>query len=90
MITLTGVINDLHIPWHDHRTVDLVIDAFVDIGIHRLIINGDLLDFISLNKHSKKDPRIHAHIESELNDGLAFLQDIRKRMPDCFPVLQSC
>lgn len=60
----------------------LVIDIAQDIGVNRIIINGDLLDFYSVNMHGPKHPTVMESLESELFAGYEFLQDIRKRFPN--------
>ena len=79
MITTTGVINDLHIPFHDPIAVKLVLDAFEDINIDRLVINGDLLDFYGINAHGPKSPRVQESLEEEFIQGEQFISDIKKR-----------
>lgn len=76
-----GVINDLHIPFHDEKAVSLVLDIFADIGIDDLYINGDLLDFYSINAHGAKHPDIHVNLETELESGLDFIKLLRKKLP---------
>jgi len=80
-ITLTGIINDLHIPFHDQRAIDLVLDAFEDIGIDRLILNGDILDFYQLNSHGPKHPMVQTMLQDEISSGQKFISDTRKRFP---------
>lgn len=78
-MTLTGVINDVHLPFHDPRAVNLVLDIFESMGIHRLIINGDLLDFLNISLHGPKHPDIQETLENELFSGQEFLSNLRKR-----------
>lgn len=82
-ISRTGVINDLHIPFHDPKLVDLVIDAFVDIKIDRLIINGDLLDFYNLNSYSPAHSDVIHTLEDELTAGKDWLTELRDKLPKC-------
>lgn len=88
MVTLTGIINDLHLPFHDQRAVDLVLDAYEDIGIDRLFINGDLLDFLNVSLHGPKHPDIQQTLEDEINSGREFLSNLRKRFKDIEIILQ--
>jgi UDP-2,3-diacylglucosamine pyrophosphatase LpxH len=82
-ITKTGVINDLHLlPNTPRPMVDLVLDAFEDVGIDRLIINGDLLDFININLHGPKHPDVISTLEDEIIEGREFLEELRARFPD--------
>ena len=77
-----GVINDLHIPFHDHRAVSLVLDIFQDIGISILYLNGDILDFYSIHAHGAKHPDIRVNLESEIESGLDFIKLLKKKLPN--------
>ena len=81
MITRTGIVNDLHIPYHDKTAVDLVLNAFDSIKIDRLIINGDLLDFYNIHMHGPKSPTVQEDLLEEIMQGQAFLSDLRKKFP---------
>jgi hypothetical protein len=83
MITRTGIVNDLHIPWHDPKLVDLVIfEIFKDIKVDRIVLNGDMLDFYACNMHSKnKHPLIQESLHSELQQGKDFFKRLRKAFP---------
>lgn len=80
MITRTMVINDLHLPFHDVKSVELVIEIAKDISVNRLIINGDLLDFYNVNRFSKS-PNVQITLEDELNCGKEFIKNLRKDLP---------
>lgn len=76
------VLNDLHIPYHDPRSVALVLNIFKDAKVNEIVINGDLLDFYAVNSHGPKHPDIQETLESELIAGREFLEGIRKMFPD--------
>jgi hypothetical protein len=79
-ITKTGIINDLHLlPNTPRPVVDLVLDSFEDIGVHRIIINGDLLDFININLHGPKHPDVICTLEDEIFEARNFLRELRER-----------
>jgi hypothetical protein len=77
-----GVINDLHVPFHNVSLVDLVLYIFKDIGIDELWINGDFWDFYCLNFYSKKHPVVKEDLDSEIEAGLELLESIRKMFPN--------
>ena len=79
-ITRTMVINDTHHPFHDPRSVNLVLDILEDTKLDRLILNGDILDFYSVSRY-QKSPDIQVKLEVELDCGLEFIQSLRKRFP---------
>lgn len=76
------VCNDLHLPFHDPIAVNCMLFAAKSIGVHEIIINGDLLDFYSINMHQKnKHPDVNQTLQSELDVGREFLSNLR----DIFP-----
>jgi predicted phosphodiesterase len=76
-----GVIGDLHIPVHDERAVNLVLDIFEDIGIDELVLNGDILDVYLLNSHGPKHPDFQGTLEWEFEKGNEFLDLLQKKLP---------
>lgn len=86
-ITLTGVLNDLHLPFHDPVAVELVLSAFADIGVDRLIINGDALDFYNVNMHGPKHYDVQQTLEDEFQSGIDFFCDLRKRFKNIVYIL---
>lgn len=77
------VFNDLHIPYHDKKAVQLAIYTAKSIGVHEIVINGDLLDFYSINMHQKnKHPEVNQSLESEIIEGREFLELLRHTFGD--------
>ena len=70
------------LPNTPRPVTDLVLDAFEDININRLVINGDLVDFININLHGPKHPDVVSTLEDEINEAREFLEDLRRRFPD--------
>jgi hypothetical protein len=82
-ITKTGIINDLHlVPPYSHPCVELVLEAFEDIKVDRIIINGDLIDFININLHGPKHPDIINTLEDEIYFARDWFKNLRERFPD--------
>lgn len=77
-----GVINDLHIPFQDPRSVGLVLDIYEDIGVDEIILNGDVLDFYAINMHGPKHPEVQFKLQDELEEGRSFLEKLRNRFKD--------
>lgn len=75
------VINDVHIPFEDKKSLSLCLDIFKECRLHRLIINGDLLDCYNVNAYGPKHPDIITTLEDELIAGLDFFTKLRKRFP---------
>lgn len=79
--TRTMVINDLHIPWHCEKSLNLVLNIFEDRKLDRLIINGDMLDMYCVNMHGPKSPLIETTLQDELDAGANFIKKLRERFP---------
>lgn len=86
-ISRTLILNDVHGPFNDPKLIDekgegLVLNIAEELQLHRIIINGDLLDFINLSSHDKN---LHPFIEHDLDDeiewGRQFFHNLRKRFP---------
>jgi len=78
------VLNDVHAPFHDSKLITiegrgLVLDVAKDINVDEIIINGDLLDFYSINSHGAKHPDIQQKLEDELIWGREFIEHLRNR-----------
>lgn len=71
------VIGDVHLPYHDQRSLDTAIDHAQKIGAtEHLLILGDLMDFYQLSQFSK-DPRKFC-VESEIEMATKFLGEMTK------------
>ena len=68
-------------PFGDDRAIKLVLDAFEDIGVDRIVLNGDVLDFLNLSLHGPKNPDIQENLEYEIQSGVDFISNLRKRFP---------
>ena len=77
-----GVLNDLHIPYHDEQAIGLLLNIFKDAKVNEIVLNGDVLDFYTLNSHGPKHPDIKETLESELSAGKDFLTQLRAMFPD--------
>lgn len=73
--------NDLHGPFEDTEVLSLVLDILQDISIDKIILNGDILDFLNLSFHGPKSPDLQATLEHEIDWGLNFYQSLRKKFP---------
>jgi len=71
-----GIINDLHIPYHDLQAIQIALTELKRLGIDTLLLNGDIIDCYQLSRW-EKDPnkRSFQHEIKMLND---FLDDIKK------------
>jgi predicted phosphodiesterase len=74
-----GVISDVHIPYHDRRTVESAVREWKARGVAGVLLNGDILDFYQVSKYSRdpSKPRVKAEIEK----GRQFLDYLRAEFP---------
>ena len=78
---LYGIIGDIHGPWNDERATNLAFDVMEDLGVNHIILNGDILDFYSINAYGPKHQDIQTKLEDEINWGKDFLTQLRVRFP---------
>ena len=81
MITKTLVMGDLHLPFEDKDAVDLVLTAAEQIGVDRIILNGDICDFYNVNSHGATHPDIAETLEYEMIYTREWLEKLRDRFP---------
>jgi len=73
-----AVLSDIHIPFHDKRSLSLVLKFLYDLKIKEIILNGDFLDFHNLSRWPK-DLSIKPTLSDEISKGIQvtrLLQDI--------------
>ena len=74
-----GIINDVHIPYHDLQALTSALQYLKSQDIDCLLINGDLLDFYQISRFLK-DPRARS-VANELDDTKQFFQAVRNIFP---------
>lgn len=72
----TVFLSDLHIPFQDHRAVDLTMDFIKWFEPSYIFIVGDLLDFYALSFYDKNPERANK-LQDELDGGYEFLRKLR-------------
>jgi predicted phosphodiesterase len=70
-------INDLHIPFHDKKTIEVFLKFLKDVKIDKLVIAGDLLDFYELSTFDK-DPMRKYSIQDEIDKCYYVLKEFKK------------
>ena len=76
---VSGVINDLHIPFHDPKAVALALDIIEDYRCQNIYLNGDVMDFYNVNMHGPSHPMVGTLLEDEISRTRIWLQELRKR-----------
>lgn len=74
-----GLISDIHIPYHDLRTITKWIDECKAKNVSGLILNGDILDFYQLSDFCK-DPSM-PRTKDEISKGRQLLEYLRATFP---------
>lgn len=70
------VTSDYHIPYHDEKTIRVMMEYARKYKPDVFVINGDFVDFYSLSKFDK-NPK-HYDLDEELTLGKQYLHDLRK------------
>jgi predicted phosphodiesterase len=70
-------INDLHIPFHDKKTLDVFCKFLSDVKPDKLVIAGDLLDFYELSSFDK-DPMRKFTIQDEIDQCYEVLKQLKE------------
>ena len=74
------MVNDIHVPFHDEKTLESVKYGLKYMKPDRLILGGDIIDFYSIS-HFDKDPSRALNLEDEINDTYDVLSDIVSVLP---------
>ncbi len=73
------VLSDVHIPYHDKRTIELAVaEAKRDAAVG-VLLNGDTLDFYALSHHYREPDKLRA--KEEIEKGRALLEWLRSQFP---------
>lgn len=73
------ILSDLHIPYHDRRSVEMALQYGKDNKVDTIILNGDIADFFSIS-FWENDPNMR-NFESELDTVKQFLAYLRQEFP---------
>lgn len=75
------IIPDCHIPYHDARAYQLMLDVASDINPDEVVILGDYADFYAINSHGK-DPNMSHILMDEVAAVVEELQRLKRMFPD--------
>lgn len=75
-----GVISDVHVPFHDKRSCKIALDYLQESKLDKLVLMGDILDFVAISRYGKSLKR-RAALSDEINEGLQFLAEVREKFP---------
>lgn len=74
------LLSDIHLPYHDPKSVQTAIKYGKQEGCTMVIVNGDLLDFYQLSRY-ERDPRKRKFAD-EIEAGRQFFQVLRYHFPN--------
>ena len=86
VLDLTGdrtvlVINDVHVPYHDEKGLEMAIQYAQERDVNTVFINGDFIDLVSVSDH-EKTPSERSGLNDELETGRLVLKAIREEFSD--------
>lgn len=70
------LLNDVHIPYHDEKSINIALNYAVSQKVDTIILNGDFVDFYSISSFSRKPDKIFLQNEIEIAD--KFLTTLRQ------------
>lgn len=73
------VISDVHLPYHDRRTIEAAVREARDRRAVGVLLNGDTLDSHEISRHDR-DPAASRYVD-EIEKGRAFLAWLRDQFP---------
>lgn len=76
---ITGVISDVHVPYHDMDKILRAVDALKEQGATRLLIAGDFLNGTQLSSHPQL---VFEDFKKELLEGRTLLEMFSADFPD--------
>jgi hypothetical protein len=71
------IIGDVHIPYHDAKSIKVCFEYAKKQNVDCVYVNGDLLDFYDVSFH-EKDIRKRPSMDDELEMGHEFLKGLKK------------
>lgn len=74
------ILNDLHVPYHDQRAIDVMLHYVKDKNPDDIILAGDLYDCYALSRFDKDPKRIDS-LQDEIDEGLKIWKSLKKASP---------
>jgi hypothetical protein len=74
-----GILNDVHVPFHDPQTIEMLCDEWERRKINFLLINGDLIDWYGISKY-ECNPTLR-DTRGDRDDTVQLLKYLRGRFP---------
>ena len=71
-------LTDMHIPFHDRRSLEAVFKFMEDFKPHQIVLTGDILDFYKLSRFDK-DPARLTTIQDEIDMAYPILKKLKDK-----------
>lgn len=71
-------LTDLHIPYHDKKSLNAIYRFLDDFKPHQIVITGDMLDFYELSRFDK-NPERKFTIQDEIDQCIEILRELRNK-----------
>ncbi len=81
------ILNDLHIPFHDRKTIEVAVEEARRRRVAGVLLNGDVLDCAEVSEH-ERDPD-SLDLVDEIEKGKQFLAWLRSQLPGARLVYKS-
>lgn len=72
-------LSDIHLPYHDKRTIEVAVAEAKRLGIVGVLLNGDVMDCYEISNHSR-DPNTGRFVD-EVKIARRFLEWLRSQFP---------
>lgn len=79
--SVTFALSDMHIPYHDEKTCELVFECMFQEQPKHLVFCGDILDCYTLSRFDKRPDRMR-NLQTELDLLYKMLTRLRKNLPN--------
>ncbi len=76
------VLSDLHVPYHDRRAIDAVLDFARDFAPDLIVLNGDTYDSYLISRYGKDPKKLRDTLQSEFDAAQPILKRINSLFGD--------
>lgn len=74
-------LSDLHIPFHDEKTLQLVFSCIIDNQPEYIVLLGDVLDCYSISRFTKRPDRVR-NLQQEITTFYKLMRNLKKHLPN--------
>ena len=78
----TFTISDIHIPFQDEKSLDLVLECIVEHQPQQLVLCGDILDCYSISRFDKNPEHLFRNLQDEIDVFYKIMKSLKKETPN--------